>query len=276
MASVNIASSDNITGIRLKEQSSSPTTPPAGFAQLYVNTTPAVQFEDDAGTVRTLSDTTHVHTIANVTNLQTTLDGKASSVHTHAISDVTNLQTTLDGKVSSTHTHAAADITSGTLDNARVNWAAPSTIGGSGPPIAYLSAITSTGIYGNLISGTTRDLYVKDNGAFGYISSLRELKHNITPLGARNQFMEELRALTPVRFQYNEDDSVHYGFIAEDVEAVNPEWCVYDQDRLTSVQYHELHAVAIAGLQHALDKIDELEEKVRDLERRLVRLEVRA
>ena len=33
---------------------------------------------------------------------------------------------------------------------------------------------------------------------------------------------------------------------------------------------------AIAGLQHALDKIDELEAKVKELERRLVRLEVRA
>ena len=85
--------------------------------------------------------------------------------------------------------------------------------------------------------------------------------------------MEELRALTPVRFQYNEDDSVHYGFIAEDVEAVNPEWCVYDQDRLTSVQYHELHAVAIAGLQHALDKIDELEAKVARLEKIIDRLD---
>ena len=31
-----------------------------------------------------------------------------------------------------------------------------------------------------------------------------------------------------------------------------------------------------AGLQHALDKIDELEAKVKELERRLVRLEVRA
>jgi len=174
------------------------------------------------------------------------------------------------------HNHSASQITSGTLDNARVNWAAPSAIGTGTAAAATFTNITSTTVYGNLISGTTRALYVKDNGAFGYISSLRELKHNITPLGARNQFMEELRALTPVRFQYNEDDSVHYGFIAEDVEAVNPEWCVYDQDRLTSVQYHELHAIAIAGLQHALDKIDELEAKVRDLERRLVRLEVRA
>ena len=229
MATVNIASSDNITGIRLKEQASSPTTPPSGYAQLYVNTTPAVQFEDDAGTVRTLSDTTH--------------------------------------------THAAADITSGTLNNARVNWAAPSAIGGTTPAQGTFTNITSTTVYGNLISGTTRALYVKDNGAFGYISSLRELKHNITPLGARNHFMEELRALTPVRFQYNEDDSVHYGFIAEDVEAVNPEWCVYDQDRLTSVQYHELHAVAIAGLQHALDKIDELEAKVARLEKIIDRLD---
>ena len=221
MASVNIASSDNITGIRLKEQSSAPATPASGFAQLYVDTTPALKFKNDGGTVVTLSDTTHVH--------------------------------------------AAADITSGTLANARVNWAAPSAIGTGTAAAATFTNITSTTVYGNLISGTTRDLYVKDDGAFGYISSLRELKHNITPLGARNHFMEELRALTPVRFQYNEDDSVHYGFIAEDVEAVNPEWCVYDQDRLTSVQYHELHAVAIAGLQHALKRIDELEATVKEL-----------
>jgi len=36
--------------------------------------------------------------IADVTNLQTTLDGKALASHTHIISDITNLQTTLDGK----------------------------------------------------------------------------------------------------------------------------------------------------------------------------------
>lgn len=45
--------------------------------------------------------TTHTHAIADVTSLQTALDGKASSSHTHAISDVTNLQTTLDGKQAS-------------------------------------------------------------------------------------------------------------------------------------------------------------------------------
>jgi hypothetical protein len=42
------------------------------------------------------------------------------ATHTHAISEVTNLQTTLDGKAASSHTHAAADITSGTLAIARI------------------------------------------------------------------------------------------------------------------------------------------------------------
>jgi hypothetical protein len=53
----------------------------------------------------------HTHTIAQVTNLQTSLDGKANTVHSHAISDVTNLQTTLDGKSNVGHTHAIADVT---------------------------------------------------------------------------------------------------------------------------------------------------------------------
>lgn len=53
----------------------------------------------------------HNHPIADVTDLQTTLDGKAPTIHSHAIADVTNLQTTLDGKAPTSHTHAIADTT---------------------------------------------------------------------------------------------------------------------------------------------------------------------
>lgn len=48
--------------------------------------------------------TSHTHAIADVTGLQSALDGKqaagsyAAATHTHAISDVTGLQTALDGK----------------------------------------------------------------------------------------------------------------------------------------------------------------------------------
>jgi hypothetical protein len=53
----------------------------------------------------------HTHTISQVTNLQTSLDGKANTVHSHAISDVTNLQTTLDGKTNVGHTHGISNVT---------------------------------------------------------------------------------------------------------------------------------------------------------------------
>jgi hypothetical protein len=68
------------------------------------------------GTAATQASTTfaaasHTHTISQVTNLQTSLDGKANTVHSHAISDVTNLQTTLDGKTNVGHTHVISDVT---------------------------------------------------------------------------------------------------------------------------------------------------------------------
>lgn len=72
----------------------------------------------------------HTHVIADVTGLQTALDGKqasgsyAATVHTHAIADVTGLQTALDGKAASSHTHTSAAITDFT---AAVQAAAPAT-----------------------------------------------------------------------------------------------------------------------------------------------------
>lgn len=87
----------------------------------------------------------HTHAISNVTELQTALDGKASASHSHAISDTTGLQTALDGKAATSHTHSARDITTGTFATARLGsgtadntkflrgdhtWAVPSGGGG--------------------------------------------------------------------------------------------------------------------------------------------------
>ena len=46
----------------------------------------------------TFTPSAHSHVIADVTGLQTALNGKAASSHSHVISDVTGLQTALDGK----------------------------------------------------------------------------------------------------------------------------------------------------------------------------------
>ena len=44
----------------------------------------------------------------------------AAKTHTHTISDITNLQTTLDGKAATDHTHNASDINAGTLSADRL------------------------------------------------------------------------------------------------------------------------------------------------------------
>lgn len=56
--------------------------------------------------------------IADVSGLQTTLDGKASTSHIHSIADVTDLATELAGKTDIGHTHSISDITNlqSTLD----------------------------------------------------------------------------------------------------------------------------------------------------------------
>lgn len=83
-----------------------------------------------AGTNYPMASESHTHSISNVTNLQSTLDGKqpkgdyatskaltdglagkANTSHTHAVADVTGLQTTLDslngGKISKTGNRGA-------------------------------------------------------------------------------------------------------------------------------------------------------------------------
>lgn len=59
----------------------------------------------------------HSHAISDVTDLQTTLNGKAASSHSHAIADVTNLQTTLDGKAPKSHASSATTYGAGTSSN---------------------------------------------------------------------------------------------------------------------------------------------------------------
>ena len=92
--------------------------------------------------------TSHSHAIADVTSLQTTLDGKALSSHTHAIANVTGLQTALDGKQASgsyaptAHSHAISDVTNlqTTLDGKQAS--------GSYAPATGISptAITGTAV----------------------------------------------------------------------------------------------------------------------------------
>lgn len=66
-------------------------------------------------------------TYATKIDLSNGLNGKANSSHSHTVNDVSNLQSVLDGKAESSHNHSASNITSGTL---------PITRGGTGQTTA--------------------------------------------------------------------------------------------------------------------------------------------
>lgn len=73
----------------------------------------------------------HTHTIAQISNLQTILDSKASAGHTHTIANITGLQSALDGKAASVHSHSYAGSASagGAANSANaINWVAGNEI----------------------------------------------------------------------------------------------------------------------------------------------------
>jgi hypothetical protein len=113
----------------------------------------------------------HTHSIANVTGLQTALDGKqasgsyAASLHSHIISDVTGLQTALDGKQAS-------------LGYTPYN---------STNPSGYISQTTADGRY---LIGTTNPgsvgnftLSIGNNGSYSYVQSHSGQPLELNPVG---------------------------------------------------------------------------------------------
>ncbi len=98
------------------------------------------------------------------------LAGKANKEHSHAITDVTDLQTTLNGKTPYGHKHSAADLTSGTLSEDRLP-IVPISKGGTG-------AETAAGLLNNLgIAASANELnYVK-----GVTSGIQSQLDNKSP-----------------------------------------------------------------------------------------------
>jgi hypothetical protein len=175
----------------------------------------------------------HSHAIADVTNLQTTLDGKALLVHTHTINDVINLQNELDDKSDVGHSHAISNVTglsdalSGKSDTSHTH---SSLYSGTDVKLSCNS-------YGVGINGASADATYElkidgdtyTSGDYFKGSDMR-IKEDINDVNYHESACEILDHLRPVTFKYKDSflkgkpQTLRYGFIAQEYEQVFPEF----------------------------------------------------
>lgn len=95
----------------------------------YSTTVPVMDGTASVGSASTVARSDHRHPTDTSRAAQTSLDeletvvaGKANSSHTHSIANVTNLQTELDSKAASSHTHTVANISDLTATATELNY----------------------------------------------------------------------------------------------------------------------------------------------------------
>jgi len=147
-------------------------------------------------------------------------------------------------------------------------WVAPS--GTAGATITETQAMTLSNA-GNLqvpamysaTVTTPRNVYIDSSGNLGGISSTRASKSNIVNQDSASWIYQ----LTPVTFNYRKKDAegnyteeveseVQYGLIAEDVEGIKPEFCIYVNGKLAGVHYDRMVSPMIKALQELNAKFE--------------------
>ena len=107
-------------------------------------------------------------------------------------------------------------------------------------------------------------------GAWTAVSD-RRLKHDVHAAEAN---LAAALKLQPVTFRWNLDDREDLGLIAQDVREVLPHLVTGDESKENlTVNYSQLSVVAIGAIQEQQQKIETLEQRLRDLEKELVRMQ---
>ncbi|MFH1803027.1 MAG: tail fiber domain-containing protein [archaeon] len=129
------------------------------------------------------------------------------------------------------------------------------TNGMPGPTMSLQTGrlILSVGAQGAV---TGNSLCVGAGGIVGVCGSSRALKTNIKNL---NFGLETIGKLKPVTFGWKGSSQQSLGFIAEEVEAINPILSTYDSEgKLVGVKYPEMTALLTKGMQEQQDQINQL------------------
>ena len=107
------------------------------------------------------------------------------------------------------------------------------------------------------------------NAAATCTVSSKRFKHDIEPL--TDGALEIVKRMRPVSFRDNNDNELNVGFIAEEMEKVEPRLVFYEQDGVTprGVKYENFTAILTKAIQELHAENKELKERVTKLESRL-------
>jgi hypothetical protein len=105
------------------------------------------------------------------------------------------------------------------------------------------------------------------------VSSSIKYKTNIQNLGIG---LETLLKLRPVTFEFKKDyggydGTIHMGFIAEEVEQVNPILVDYNNGEVSGVRYSELTALIVKSIQEQQNEIKDLKKEIEELKKMITR-----
>ena len=248
----------------------------AGNVQIATGggTATSVAWADVTGKPTTFTPSAHTHTIANITNLQTTLDGKAAASHTHTIAQITNLQTELDGKAASSHSHSWSSITSKPNVVLKVNGVTPDTSGNvtiaTGGGSTAWADITGKPAFAS--ANTASAVVQRDSGGSVWVTNLyasaqvqaksdARLKDNVQDY---ENGLEKVMALRPVSYTRNDlQGKEEIGLISQEVKEVEPLAAGYDEATDThTLDYSRLTVLLIKGMQEQQQMIDELKAEI--------------
>lgn len=125
-------------------------------------------------------------------------------------------------------------------------------------------------------------LYINNNRVAYDSSSSKRYKHDIKEL-SKELAAEKLYELRVIQFVYNDDATLQYddmrgktlpGFIAEEVDEIYPSAVIHDNEgRVESWDERRIIPGMLSLIQKQKKQLDEQEQKIKDLEKRLAKLE---
>jgi hypothetical protein len=236
------------------------------------------------GKPTTFPPSTHTHTWSQITDAPTSLPpaahthdwgqvtGKPTSfaptAHGHAWTDLTGVPATF---APSTHSHTWASITS------KPTTFTPSThyhdqYLESGDTIAWSNGTKRVHADSVSGSGTYYAVWVQGDGTFARNTSSRRFKQNIRDIDIDPDAVLSLRPRVYDRRPKEEgsDDYLRdeFGLIAEEVAETLPEIVTYDEEgRIDALRYDLLGVALLPVLQDQAERIERLEQLVRDMSR---------